>query len=214
VRGIDKRARYQSAEHALGQVRLAGWENRYPDELSGGMQQRVGLARAMAANPDILLMDEPFSALDPLIRRDLQDQFVELAAATRKTTLFVTHDLEEAVRIGSRIAVMKDGAFVQIGTPEDILLNPDGEYVGAFVQSMSKLRLITAERVMQRLDLQGSANIDDDSLRVSTRTSFEHLVHLATTSDLPLVVTENDIPVGIVTRKCLLNAVKSDLVLN
>ena len=105
----------------------------YPEELSGGMQQRVGLARALAADPDILLMDEPFSALDPLIRRQLQDQFLELARVMRKTTVFITHDLDEAIRLGDRIAIMRDGRLVQIGTPEEIVTAPADDYVADFV---------------------------------------------------------------------------------
>jgi glycine betaine/proline transport system ATP-binding protein len=213
VRRVDKRTRYEAADRALAQVKLAGWETRYPDELSGGMQQRVGLARALAADPEILLMDEPFSALDPLIRKDLQDQFIELAAAVRKTTLFVTHDLEEAVRLGHRIAVMKDGAFVQVGTPEEILLNPRGDYVRAFVQGMSKLRLLTAERIMEPLALSGPHEPVDmqGALRVDLRTDFERLVRLATETERPIVVCEAGRPVGLVSRKCLLRAVQGDL---
>lgn len=214
VRGVDKRSRYEAAERALEQVRLGGWKNRYPDELSGGMQQRVGLARAMVANPDILLMDEPFSALDPLIRRELQTQFKELVAAARKTTLFVTHDLEEAVRLGDRIAIMKDGEFVQVGTPEEILLNPSGDYVRAFVQNMSKLRLTTANHLMQQLDGDGTPGALDGAPRAIQQTSFEHLVHLATKSDQPIIITDGDAPIGVVTRKRLLEAVKSDLALD
>lgn len=211
VRGVDKRTRYEAAGRVLDQVRLSGWESRYPDELSGGMQQRVGLARAMVANPEILLMDEPFSALDPLIRRELQTQFKELAAATQKTTLFVTHDLEEAVRLGDRIAIMNEGEFVQVGTPEEILLSPSGEYVRAFVQSMSKLRLTTAHHVMQPLDENDPSIILDGAPRASRETTFASLLDLATRSELPVVVTDRGAPIGMVTRMHLLEAVRSDL---
>ena len=129
LRGVDKAARSATAESTLERVELAGWGERYPDELSGGMKQRVGLARALAADPHILLMDEPFSALDPLIRRELQQEFMTLASQMNKTTLFITHDLDEAIRIGRRIAIMKDGLLVQIGTPEDIVTNPKDDYV-------------------------------------------------------------------------------------
>ena len=120
----------------------------YPSELSGGMQQRVGLARALAADPEILLMDEPFSALDPLIRRGLQDEFLALSRDMKKTTLFITHDLDEAIRMGTRIAIMKDGEIVQIGTPEDIVTKPADDYVEKFVAGISKLKLIYAHTVM------------------------------------------------------------------
>ena len=123
LRGVDKATRIAVAESTLERVELAGWGGRFPDELSGGMKQRVGLARALAADPHILLMDEPFSALDPLIRRELQSEFMTLASQMNKTTLFITHDLDEAIRIGHRIAVMKDGALVQIGTPDEIYEN-------------------------------------------------------------------------------------------
>ena len=149
VRGVAKKQRREIAAEIIGQMQLAGWESHYPDELSGGMQQRVGLARALAADPDILLMDEPFSALDPLIRSDLQGQFLELSARLHKTTLFVTHDLDEAVRMGDRVAIMKDGMVVQVGTPEEIVTNPASEYVGRFVQGISRLRFITAQRIME-----------------------------------------------------------------
>ncbi len=140
VRGVDRDTRRRVAGEKLALVQLSGWEDRYPTELSGGMQQRVGLARALAADPDILLMDEPFSALDPLIRRQLQDQFLELSAQVKKTTLFITHDLDEAMRLGDRIAIMKDGRFVQVGTPDEIVAAPADEYVEAFVSGASGLK--------------------------------------------------------------------------
>lgn len=148
VQGMDAATCRSSAEAALEKVGLGGWGDRYPDQLSGGMQQRVGLARAMAASPDILLMDEPFSALDPLIRRDLQDEFLRLARETDKTTLFITHDLEEAMRMGSRIAVMKDGRIEQTGTPESIVLRPATNYVARFVSSISTLRYLSAAEIV------------------------------------------------------------------
>jgi glycine betaine/proline transport system ATP-binding protein len=213
VRGVDRRTRYKAADRALEQVKLTGWETRYPDELSGGMQQRVGLARALAADPEILLMDEPFSALDPLIRKELQAQFLELAARVRKTTVFVTHDLEEAVRLGNRIAIMKDGIFVQVGTPEEILLNPKSEYVEAFVQGMSKLPLLTAEHVMQPMSPHSKPLVDDPAtaIWVDPRTGFRKLVELATATEQPLLVGSAGRAVGVITRQCLFRAVQRDL---
>ncbi len=149
LRGVGLVERQRIAEEKLDLVGLAGWGDHLPAELSGGMQQRVGLARALAADPDVLLMDEPFSALDPLIRRQLQDQFVELSRVMKKTTLFITHDLDEAMRIGHRIAIMKDGRIVQIGTPEDIVTRPEDDYVARFVEGISRLHLITARSVMR-----------------------------------------------------------------
>lgn len=136
IRGATLKRQYDSAEAALAKVELAGWGDRSPASLSGGMRQRVGLARALAANPPILLMDEPFSALDPLIRRQLQDQFLQLSKEVRKTTMFITHDLDEAIRIGTRIAIMKDGVIVQIGTPDEIIGNPADDYVAEFVANI------------------------------------------------------------------------------
>ena len=144
IRGLSQNARWKTADEALKLVELGDWKDKFAHELSGGMQQRVGLARALAADADVLLMDEPFSALDPLIRRQLQDEFMKLAAKMHKTTLFITHDLEEAVRIGDRIAIMKDGVIVQSGTPEQIIMNPANDYVMDFVAGISRINLIRA----------------------------------------------------------------------
>ncbi|MGE0118318.1 MAG: glycine betaine/L-proline ABC transporter ATP-binding protein [Dongiaceae bacterium] len=149
VRGLRRGERQAIAREKLEIVGLLEWQRRYVDELSGGMQQRVGLARALAIDPDILLMDEPFSALDPLIRRQLQAEFAKLSQKMRKTTLFITHDLEEAVRLGDRIAIMKDGAFVQVGTPEEVVLHPANDYVAEFVKDISPLQILTATHVMR-----------------------------------------------------------------
>ncbi|MBS4161748.1 betaine/proline/choline family ABC transporter ATP-binding protein, partial [Klebsiella pneumoniae] len=127
LQGVDKETRKQKALESLRLVGLEGYEDQLPDQLSGGMQQRVGLARALTNDPDILLMDEAFSALDPLIRKDMQDELLELHDSVGKTIIFITHDLDEALRIGDRIALMKDGNIVQIGTPEEILMNPSNE---------------------------------------------------------------------------------------
>ena len=152
IRGVAKGERRRRASEALAMMKLDGWEGHYPDELSGGMQQRVGLARALAADPEILLMDEPFSALDPIIRRELQNHFLDLSARMKKTTVFVTHDLDEAVRLGDRIAIMRDGHIVQIGTREEIILHPADDYVAEFVRPMSRSRFVKAEDVMLRPD--------------------------------------------------------------
>jgi glycine betaine/proline transport system ATP-binding protein len=152
VQGIEKPVRQKKAEEALKLVGLAGWENHLPEELSGGMQQRVGLARALANEPDVLLMDEAFSALDPLIRKDMQDELLELQLTMHKTIIFITHDLDEALKIGDRIALMKDGEIVQIGTPEEILTNPANEYVEKFVEDVDMSKVLTAEHVMKRAE--------------------------------------------------------------
>lgn len=150
VAGIDPDERRTKAMNALELVGLKGYEDQRPGELSGGMQQRVGLARALASDPEILLMDEAFSALDPLIRANMQDELLDLQASMHKTIVFITHDLDEALKIGDRIAIMKDGEVVQIGTPEEILTHPADDYVKAFVQNVDKSKVITAEAVMRK----------------------------------------------------------------
>ncbi|MEV0172401.1 betaine/proline/choline family ABC transporter ATP-binding protein [Streptomyces sp. NPDC050803] len=154
VQGVAKAERIERATTALELCGLKGWEKSWPDELSGGMQQRVGLARALATDADLLLMDESFSALDPLIRRDMQDQLLELQTKLKKTIVFITHDLNEAMRLGDRIAVMRDGRIVQIGTAEDILVRPADDYVASFTQDVDRSRVLTAASVMDR-DVRG-----------------------------------------------------------
>ncbi|KKO51081.1 quaternary amine ABC transporter ATP-binding protein [Paenibacillus sp. DMB20] len=150
IQKVEKSKRREAALQALELVGLKGWEEKMPDQLSGGMQQRVGLARALANDPEILLMDEAFSALDPLIRRDMQDELVELQDKMKKTIVFITHDLDEALRIGDRIALMKDGSIVQIGTPEEILTQPANDYVERFVEDVDLSKVLTAAHVMRR----------------------------------------------------------------
>ncbi len=211
VRGIDRDQRYETADEAIRTVDLDGWEDRYPDELSGGMQQRVGLARAIAADPKILLMDEPFSALDPLIRRQLQDQFLMLAEEMGKTTLFITHDLDEAIRIGDRIAIMKDGALVQVGTPEEIVTEPVDDYVADFVAGISKLQLVTAHKVMQPIseyeDKHGELK-NDGWPQASPQDSLDNLVDMSIETEHPIIVVNNDEFVGVVTKRALLRGIQ------
>lgn len=149
VQGMPKQEREARAQRVIETVGLGGWGDKLPDELSGGMKQRVGLARALAAETDILLMDEAFSALDPLIRREMQEQLIELHADLGKTIIFITHDLNEAMFLGDRIAVMRDGRIVQVGTPEDILTDPANDYVAQFVQDVDRARVLTAASAME-----------------------------------------------------------------
>src|SRR5690606_6006729 len=149
AQGVGKEERRARAHEALELCGLTGWDDHLPGELSGGMQQRVGLARALAADTDILLMDEAFSALDPLIRRDMQDQLIELQQKLGKTILFITHDLNEAMRIGDRIAMMRNGRIVQVGTAEEILTDPANDYVAQFVADVDRTRVLTASSVME-----------------------------------------------------------------
>ena len=148
VRGVDKEERTRLAEQALDNAGLLSFKDQYPDQLSGGMQQRVGLARALANNPDILLMDEAFSALDPLIRREMQDELLDLQAEHERTIIFITHDLNEALRIGDRIAIMADGQIMQIGTGEEILPNPANDFVREFVEDVDRSKVLTAQNIM------------------------------------------------------------------
>ena len=150
VQGVEAGKRREQAMKALEQVGLKGWENQLPAQLSGGMQQRVGLARALALDPDIMLMDEAFSALDPLIRRDMQDELLDLQDRVQKTIVFISHDLDEAIKLGDRIVLMKDGAIVQEGTAEEILTNPANDYVARFVEDVDMSKIITAESVMKK----------------------------------------------------------------
>lgn len=155
VQGINSEERSAAARDALKLVGLDGWEDALPRHLSGGMQQRVGLARALAVDPDILLMDEAFSALDPLIRRDMQHELIGLQARLKKTIMFITHDLDEALKIGCRIVLMKDGKVVQVGTPEEILTNPATRYVEKFVEDVDMSKVLTAESVMVKTRVVG-----------------------------------------------------------
>ncbi|MEE9123182.1 MAG: glycine betaine/L-proline ABC transporter ATP-binding protein [candidate division NC10 bacterium] len=148
VQGVDKATRMERAAEVLELVGLSGWARNYPQELSGGMQQRVGLGRALAVDPEILLFDEPFSALDPLIRRDMQDELLKLQEVVRKTMIFITHDFLEALKMGDHIAIMKDGEFVQIGTPQEVVLHPIDDYVKDFTEDVPRYKVLTAGAIM------------------------------------------------------------------
>jgi glycine betaine/proline transport system ATP-binding protein len=211
VRGVAKEERNKVARAALEKVGLADWTARYPSELSGGMQQRVGLARALAADPEIILMDEPFSALDPLIRRQLQDEFRQLTKSLGKSAVFITHDLEEAIRIGDRIAIMKDGVIVQIGTTEDIVTKPADDYVSDFVAGISRIHLVKAHSVMMPVSEFKSMqpHCDVNALpRTSPEADIGALIDLTTQPDRDAVaVVESGTVVGVVTIRGLLRGV-------
>ena len=206
IRGVPKSKRWAVSDHTLELVDLVGYEDRLPKELSGGMQQRVGIARALASDPEVLLMDEPFSALDPLIRLQLQDQFKALVAHLKKTTLFITHDLDEAIRIGHRIAIMKDGVIVQIGTPEEIVMNPADDYVREFVQGISKLKLVKAHSIMEPLEsYTGPLN---EAPRADEGADLDQLIDLAVGTELPVVITADRQDIGVVTKPRLLRGIQ------
>ena len=149
IQGQNRRIRLERAREVLRAVGLEEWEENFPDELSGGMQQRVGLARALAADPEVLLMDEPFSALDPLIRREMQDELIRLQEQMKKTIVFITHDLDEALKLGSRIAIMRDGAIIQVGTPEEIVGAPSDDYVSDFTKNVRKVAVLPVRSIMK-----------------------------------------------------------------
>lgn len=209
IRQVAKNERMRQAAAILDIVELGAWGSKFAHELSGGMQQRVGLARALAANPDVLLMDEPFSALDPLIRRQLQDEFIRLSKILKKSTVFITHDLDEAVRIGDRIAIMRDGKMVQIGTAEDIVMHPADDYVADFVAGISRLKVVHAHAVMQPLDAYIAAHgcVPADAPRVDETENLSNLINLAISDDNPILVRDGGADVGLITRSDLLRTV-------
>ena len=210
IRGVSKNDRLDAANKILEIVELQGWGNKFAHELSGGMQQRVGLARALAADPEFLLMDEPFSALDPLIRRQLQAEFIKLSKQMKKTTVFITHDLDEAVRVGHRIAIMRDGKVIQIGTPEEIVVSPADEYVADFVKGISRLKVVQAKTIMQSIEGYESTNgkLNQNSNSVGENELLSKLIELSKSSEGPLVVKDNNQNnVGVLTQSDLLKAV-------
>ncbi len=212
IRGTGKARRWQEADRVLDLVELTGWEDRYAHELSGGMQQRVGIARAIASDPDILLMDEPFSALDPLIRRQLQDQFIKLSKRLNKTTMFITHDLDEAIRIGNRIAIMKDGRIVQIGTPEEIILNPADQYVADFVAGISKLNMIFAHSVMRPLEQFEAtySKVPADATVAHPDMDLNTLIDLCVDGHGIMRVVQDGATIGVLNRPMLMRAIRNN----
>jgi glycine betaine/proline transport system ATP-binding protein len=193
IKGVGADERRKKAEEALAQVSLAAYADSYPDELSGGMQQRVGLARGLASDAEILLMDEPFSALDPLIRRDMQEELLELQRSLKKTIIFITHDLNEALILGDRIAIMKDGRFVQVGTAEEIVDRPADDYVAAFTSDIDRSRVFTA----------GSVAAPAEALDIRTDTAETAIARMEALGRDALHVTEGDAILGVVAYRDL-----------
>lgn len=202
VQGVDKEVRRQKAEKALENAGLLPYKDQYPNQLSGGMQQRVGLARALTNDPEILLMDEAFSALDPLIRRDMQDELLEMQKTMNKTIIFITHDLNESLRLGDRIVIMKDGEIVQIGTGQEILTNPANDYVKRFVEDIDRTKVYTAENIMAK----------PTALSTHEETPEETLAKMeADDMSNILVVDDDDQLLGYVTREDITTAVDEDI---
>ncbi|CAM3254855.1 quaternary amine ABC transporter ATP-binding protein [Stackebrandtia soli] len=207
VAGVRPAERKVAALDAIEMVGLGGWDDKLPSELSGGMRQRVGLARALAAGTPIMLMDEAFSALDPLIRREVQDQLLELQAELGKTIVFITHDLNEAMRIGDRIAVMRDGRIVQIGTSEEILTQPANDYVAEFIADVDRTRVLTAASIM---DPPPRSTAPQNCHTVTADTPVADLFAPSAENSLPLHVTSSDGSlVGVIPRLTLLSALGS-----
>ncbi len=205
VQGMPKAERLARAHEMLRLVGLEDVANQFPDQLSGGMQQRVGVARAFAVEPKVMLYDEPFSALDPLIRRDMQDEVTRLQAETGKTTVFITHDLPEALRLGDRIAIMRDGAIVQLGTPEDLVGSPADEYVANFVRDIPRSHVLTLRWIMRP-----AAPGEESGPTLDVRTTVKHAVPLIAASEQPVCAVEDGRIVGVVDRLAVLQAIAGE----
>lgn len=204
VRGMEKKPRYERAEKMIELVGLTGWARHYPGQLSGGMQQRVGLARALAVDPEILLFDEPFSALDPLIRREMQDELIRLRRVMNKTIIFITHDFVEALRLGDRIAIMKDGEFDQVGTPEELVTRPATDYVSAFTKDAPRAKVLTAHTIMKPFDPGAALSLER---AVRPAMTLEDLMPLVAATDSPLPVVDSaNTPLGCVDRASVMQA--------
>ena len=201
IQGLDKKEAIEKSSYWVKRVGLAGFENHYPAQLSGGMQQRVGLARALATDAEILLMDEAFSALDPLIRTDMQDVLLDLQNELHKTIIFITHDLDEALRIGDDIAILRDGAVIQQGSPQEIVLNPADDYVRDFIKDINRARVLEVSSVMETKKPRSGAKVEKSMV-------IEEALQIATANDnKPLIVTEDGKAVGSVTLEAMIAAI-------
>jgi len=205
IRGMAKGERLSRARELLELVGLEDVENQFPDQLSGGMQQRVGVARAFATNPAVMLYDEPFSALDPLIRRDMQDEVSRLQRETGQTMVFITHDLPEALRLGDRIAIMRDGAIVQLGTPEEVVGSPADEYVENFVRDVPRSHVLTLRWIMRpaRPGEEGGPELD-------VGTTIKQAIPVIASSERPVAAVENGTVLGVVDRIAALEAIAGE----
>jgi glycine betaine/proline transport system ATP-binding protein len=206
VQGMPKSERLERANRMLRLVGLEDVANQFPDQLSGGMQQRVGVARAFAVEPMVMLYDEPFSALDPLIRRDMQDEVTRLQSETGKTTMFITHDLPEALRLGDRIAIMRDGAIVQLGSPEELVGSPADEYVQNFVRDIPRSQVLTLRWIMRPLGPSEPL----DGPRIDVTTIVRDVVPVLAGSERPVLAVEGDEVVGVVDREAVLRAIAEE----
>jgi glycine betaine/proline transport system ATP-binding protein len=206
VQGVPKTERLARAADMLRLVGLEDAANQFPDQLSGGMQQRVGVARAFAVDPKVMLYDEPFSALDPLIRRDMQDEVVRLQHETGKTMVFITHDLPEALRLGDRIAIMRDGRFVQVGAPEDLVGSPADDYVANFVRDIPRSHVLTLRWIMRPPE----PGEETDGVRLDVTTTVRDAVPTLASGDRPVLAVDGDRVVGVVDRQAVLQAIAGE----
>lgn len=200
INGVDKATRHARANEVVELVGLTGFEQAYPEQLSGGMQQRVGLARALAVNPEVMFLDEPFSALDPLIRRDMQTEVIRLHQDLNKTMIFITHDLDEALRVGDRIAIMRDGAVVQMGTAEDLIANPADAYVADFTRDIPKSHVLTVRTIARPL----AANETASGATVSAATIIRDATPVVLGAQGPVTVIDSGSAIGVITPSDIL----------
>jgi glycine betaine/proline transport system ATP-binding protein len=206
IRGEDRDQRYRRAHEVIELVGLHGYENHFPDQLSGGMQQRVGLARALAVDPKVLLFDEPFSALDPLIRRDMQNEVIRLQDELGTTMVFITHDLQEALKVGDRILIMRDGEVVQVGRPDEVIGAPADDYVRDFVQDVPRAHVLTLRWVMR--DPRPGEVLDGPTMPVDT--VVQSAARAAIDSPSPIRVVEDDKVVGVVDEEAIMRVVVAE----
>ena len=212
IRGEKKQDRLDKSMESLNLVGLKGWHNNYPRELSGGMQQRVGLARAMAVEPEILIFDEPFSALDPLIRREMQDELLDIQKKLQRTMVFITHDFLEAIKMGDHIAIMKDGEISQVGTPEEIVANPVDQYVKDFCEDVPKYKVLSAGKVMRKECSDESKNLFLDKTKcIDENAKIESLIDQICEDDTtyPIISSISGELVGEIDRTIVMKSMKS-----
>lgn len=203
INGVDKATRHKRANEVIELVGLQGYSEAYPEQLSGGMQQRVGLARALAVDPQIMFLDEPFSALDPLIRRDMQNEVIRLHYELGKTMVFITHDLQEAAKVGDRIAIMRDGALIQVGTPEELVANPKDEYVANFVRDIAKSHVLTLRYLARPLRSdEVAANVE-----IPASTIIREATPKIMAAHHPVHVTEGGKSIGVVSAEDVLGLI-------
>lgn len=207
VNGVSKEKRHARANEVIELVGLQGFAYAYPEQLSGGMQQRVGLARALAVDPEVMFLDEPFSALDPLIRRDMQAEVMRLHEELGKTMLFITHDLDEAIKLGDRIAIMRDGAVVQMGTPEDLIANPADEYVSEFTRDVPKSHVLTLRTIARAAQAQEKVS----TATLPSSTVIRDSTNQILSADGSVTVLDGNTPIGVVNAQDVLRVIGGGL---